>query len=88
MTDGTWRPLAADGLELSELSDGFVLHQPAAERVHYLNHTAAVVFGLCTGRTPAAEMPELVRLAFGLAEPPAAEVATCLESLRAEGLIS
>jgi hypothetical protein len=55
--------------------------------VHYLNETASFVFTLCTGEQDAARIAELVGGAWELAEPPLAEVETCLLALRDEGLI-
>jgi hypothetical protein len=81
-------PAMAPDLEISTVADGYVVYQPDRDRVHYLNKTASLVFELCNGRNPEAEMPGLVQLAFGLSQPPVDEVAECLEVLRREGLIS
>jgi hypothetical protein len=43
---------------------------------------------MCNGRNAEADMPELLRLAWDLTEPPIEEVGDCLESLRKEGLIT
>jgi hypothetical protein len=55
--------------------------------VHYLNQTAAILLTLCNGENRVADLPELLRLAFDLAAPPATEVRDCLERLVNEGLI-
>jgi hypothetical protein len=34
------RPRRAAGVELSEVTDGFLVYQPDRDRVHYLNPTA------------------------------------------------
>ena len=39
----------ADGLDVNEVPDGYVIYQTDADRVHYLNKTAAIVFELCDG---------------------------------------
>ena len=39
----------AEGLDVNEVPDGYVIYQTAADRVHYLNKTAAIVFELCDG---------------------------------------
>jgi hypothetical protein len=89
MTDEASRnPLKAPDLEINEVADGYIVYQPDRDRVHYLNQTAAVLLELCNGRNAEADMPELLRLAWDLTEPPIEEVAGCLESLRKEGLIT
>jgi hypothetical protein len=85
--DPNWRPRAAEGVETHEMADGYVLYQSDRDRVHYLNQTAAILLALCTGRNRVTEMPDLLRLAFDLASPPAAETRVCLEQLVAENLI-
>jgi Coenzyme PQQ synthesis protein D (PqqD) len=81
-------PVMARDLELNEVADGYIVYQPDRDRVHYLNQTAAVVLELCNGENAEADIPELVRLAWDLPEPPVDEVADCLEGLRKEGLIT
>lgn len=83
-----WEPRAVPGLDVNEVTDGYVVHQPDRDRVHYLNHTAAILLELCTGRIPAARMPELLRETYSLSAAPDEEVVHCLASLRKEGLIS
>lgn len=83
------RPLARrDGLEVVASPDGYVVHQPARDRVHHLNPTAALVFELCDGTRPADEIAAVLQAAWGLADPPVDEVRQCLERLRDEGLVS
>lgn len=76
-----------DGLELNELPDGYVVYQRPADRVHYLNRTAAVVFELCDGTTTAAEISGVLKSLYDLPEAPTAEVEQCLERFLGEGLI-
>lgn len=85
--DPTWYPRAAEGVETHEVADGYIIYQSARDRVHYLNQTAAILLALCTGQNRVTEMPDLLRLAFDLAAPPAAETRACLEQLIAEKLI-
>jgi hypothetical protein len=80
-------PEPAANLDVNEVDDGLVIYDPATERVHYLNGTAALVFTLCTGEHDADAIAELVRRIFQLADPPAPEVESCLGQLRKEGLI-
>src|SRR5439155_6925151 len=43
------RPVRVDDLEINFVGDGYVVYHPARDRMHSLNHTAAVVLELCTG---------------------------------------
>ena len=80
-------PQLAPGIEVNEVTDGYIVHQPDRGRVHYLNTTAAIVMELCNGRNAQADLPRLLQLAYGLSVPPAAEVEECLTTLHREGLI-
>lgn len=80
-------PKRAAGLDVHEVEDGLVVYQPDRDRVHYLNQTSAVVFELCTGEHTEDRIVELVQAAWGLPELPRQEVTTCLEQLRAEGVV-
>ena len=81
-------PQRVDGVEVNSVTDGSVVYDPAADRVHYLNHTAALVLELCTGENSVEEIVTLLQTAFELPEPPTAEVGACLDQLRGERLIS
>lgn len=78
---------SVDGLDVNEVDDGLVVYDGDRDRVHYLNPTAGVVFALCNGEHPEAELPTRVREVFGTPEPSDDEVAECLAKLRAEGLV-
>lgn len=78
---------SVEGLDVNEVDDGLVVYDGDRDRVHYLNPTAGVVFALCTGEHLASDLPLLVRDVFGTSEPSDAEVADCLATLRAEGLV-
>ncbi|MBX3023751.1 PqqD family protein [bacterium] len=83
------RPLArCDGLEVIATPDGYVVHQPARDRVHHLNPTAVLVFELCDGTTPAGEIAARVQAAWALADAPVDEVRQCLARLLDEGLVT
>jgi PqqD family protein of HPr-rel-A system len=84
----TERPARAGDIEINEAADGYVVYHPARDRVHYLNHTAALMLELCTGRNEPAEIVELLQRAYDLPEPPREETQQCLDQLRQEGLIS
>lgn len=83
----TYRPVKVDDFEVSEVADGYVVYHPARERVHYLNHTAALVLEYCTGEKESSEIVRIVQRAYDLPAPPETEIGHCLEQLRAGGLI-
>ncbi|CAN5441493.1 hypothetical protein BH10ACT1_BH10ACT1_33940 [soil metagenome] len=85
--DSTPGVRSVEGLDVNEVDDGLVVYDGDRDRVHYLNPTAGVVFALCTGEHAEAALPALVREVFGTTEPTDAEVADCLATLRAEGLV-
>ncbi|MBS0321901.1 MAG: PqqD family protein [Proteobacteria bacterium] len=74
-------------IELQPVTDGYVASLPGGDRVHFLNPTAALILESCDGTLPAGRLPRLVADAFGLAEPPFADVEACLESLLDQGLV-
>ena len=82
------RPKRADGLDINEVADGYVIHDKENNRVQYLNHTATLVLEYCNGELSASEIAELLKLAYELSEPPIEEVTACLTKLRSEGLIN
>jgi hypothetical protein len=81
-------PLRADGIEVVPTADGYVVYDSGRDRVHYLNHTAALVLEFATGENSEVEITEMLRVAYELPEPPEYEVRECLEQLREEGLVS
>lgn len=82
------RPRRAPDLELNEVVDGYVVYQPARERVHHLNRTAVLVLELCTGEHGVDEIAAIVQDAFELPEPPTAEISACLTQLFEEQLVA
>jgi hypothetical protein len=87
-TEGTVLPLArVDGLEIDQEDDGFIVYQPETDRVHYFNHTGILILELCDGRRSPAEIAELLKKAYDLAEPPRREVDEVLTRMRDEGLV-
>lgn len=58
-------PERAAGLDVAATAEGCVIRQPGRSRVHYLNHTAALVLELCTGRRSSEEIVALVCAAYG-----------------------
>lgn len=81
-------PKRVEALELSPADDGFIIHEEARDRVHYLNTTAAAVLQLCDGATSDDEIARALQQHFELPEPPAEEVAKILEQFAEEGLIA
>ncbi len=80
-------PKQADNLEVNEVADGCIVYQPDRERVHYLNHTAALILTFCNGKNRADDIPAILSTAYDLAQPPADEVQECLAKLIEEGLV-
>jgi hypothetical protein len=80
-------PRPAEGLEVTVVHDGYVVYDTGRDRMHSLNHTAAVVFELCNGTNDEPEITRRVQQAYALREPPTAETRRCLETFLAEGLI-
>ncbi|HUH95200.1 MAG TPA: PqqD family protein [Casimicrobiaceae bacterium] len=85
--DWSLRPERAPGIEIREVSDGYVAYDAGRDRLHFLNATAMMLLELCDGRLQARELPELIAAAYRLSAPPAAEVGACLDQLLAEGLL-
>lgn len=86
--DWSRAPRRAEGIEVNEVADGYIVYQASRDRVHYLNHTAVLVLEMCNGRVSAGQIPGLLKQAYDLAEPPTEEVAVCLTKLLDEGLVS
>lgn len=81
------RPTRVAGLEISETAGGLSVFQPARNRAHELNDTAALVFDLCTGERSVASIVEVVRNVYELPEPPTTEIEACLDRMRREGVV-
>lgn len=81
-------PQRAAGIEINEVADGYVAYDPVNDRVHYLNHTAALILEFCTGENSDDEITHLLGAAYDLPEPPLIEVAECLAQLRDERLVA
>jgi hypothetical protein len=64
-----------------------VVHQPTRNKVHFLNHTAAFVFELCTGRHTIGEIEGILASLFDVKEPPEEAVENALRQLIEEGLV-
>jgi coenzyme PQQ synthesis protein D (PqqD) len=58
------KPRARAELAVAEIDGEAVVYDEALHRLHHLNHTAALVFELCDGRTTIVEMAEEIGDAF------------------------
>lgn len=75
----------AKDLDVNEVPDGYIIYQTAADRVHYLNKTAAVVFELCDGDRSAEDIVSRVSKMFEGAS--VSDIEDCIESLLEKGLV-
>jgi len=82
------RPRRAGELVVEFVGDGYLVYDPAHDRMHSLNHSAALVLELCTGENDVAEITRLVAVAYELSTPPDIEIRACLESLAVEHLVA
>lgn len=80
-------PKCAPGLEVSEVTDGFVVSRSDSDQIHYLNPVAAFILESCDGLHRAEELPALLAEAFGLDDPPRDDVEACLEALYRQNLL-
>ena len=84
----TERPKRAEAVEVNLVADGYVVYDAARDKVHYLNHTAALVLEFCDGENTIADVAGLLQATFELDDPPDQEVRDCLARLREEGLLA
>ena len=77
----------AEGLDVNEVPDGYVVYQLLTDRVHYLNKTAAIIFELCDGERDAGDIAACVGQMFKLENTADGEVEACIQSLLKEGLV-
>jgi coenzyme PQQ synthesis protein D (PqqD) len=85
--DWDMRPERASGIEVREVTDGYVAYDSSRDRLHFLNLTATLLLESCDGNLRARELAELLAAAFRLEEPPLGEVEVCLARLLDEGLL-
>ncbi len=81
------RPSRVPDLVVEFVGDGYLVYHPERDRMHSLNHTAALVLELCDGQTDAAGIAGLLQRGYEMDSSPDAEVRDCIESLYAEGLV-
>ncbi|HVY54984.1 MAG TPA: PqqD family protein [Thermodesulfobacteriota bacterium] len=80
-------PKIAEGIDINQVEDGYVIYQSDKDKVHYLNKTAVLVLEACTGKNTPADITSIVKDAYGLDAAPEKEVADCLNTLIEEGLV-
>jgi Coenzyme PQQ synthesis protein D (PqqD) len=77
----------AENLDVNEVPDGYVIYQTEADRVHYLNKTAAIVFELCDGGRGTEDIVARVSKMFEVEGNADDEIEACVQSLLKEGLV-
>lgn len=85
--DWNLHPKQITGIEISEVTDGYVVTRSDSERIHYLNAAAAFILESCDGTLRAGELPGLLAMAFDLDHSPVVDVEACLDSLYQQGLL-
>jgi hypothetical protein len=80
-------PVRSTAIDISPVADGYVVYDPGTDLVHYLNHTAAMVLELCTGRDSAEEIAAFLAGMFASVPDVQLAVAECLGQLRSLGLV-
>ena len=80
-------PRRVENVEINQVADGYVVYDKERDRVHYLNHTAALVLEFCTGENTTDDIIGIMQTAYDLPDPPEDEIAECLTQLREEGLV-
>ena len=80
-------PKVAEGIDINQVEDGYVIYQSEKDKVHYLNKTAVLVLEACTGKNTKADITAIVKDAYGLDQDPEKEVSDCLSTLIEEGLV-
>jgi hypothetical protein len=77
----------AAGMEVHAVAHQVAIYDPQADRIHYLNPTAALILELSDGSHSSKQIAALVQEAYGLAEAPVAAVEDCLSGLKKAGIV-
>lgn len=83
-----WRPAGREDVVFRRVGEDWVLFDPATQRIHVLNLTAALVWSHCTGELDGAGIEAEVRRAFGAAAPEESGVEGVLRDFRDAGLFA
>jgi len=75
------------GWEVVDVADGIAVHDGAFKSVHYLNHTAAIVFILCKQPIGLNVLCAVFREEFGLKAAPRAELKKIIAQMEGAGLL-
>ena len=85
----TVNPKHVEPLEIRAVGDEVLVHDEAHGKVHVLNATAGRVLEWCDGTRSRAQIADALATAYGIpAERASDDVATVLESFRAQGLLA
>ncbi|TAL79324.1 MAG: PqqD family protein [Beijerinckiaceae bacterium] len=79
--------LKADGYDVIEVEDGFVINDDTREQVHFMNATGAIVYELCDGRASVADIVQFIDQTFSLKASSSNDVMACLGALADKGLV-
>lgn len=83
-----WRPRSRADVVFRRVGEDWVLFDPATQRLHVLNLTAALVWSFCTGDHDVPAIDEEVRRAFGEAPTGDTGVEDALRDFRSAGLLT
>jgi hypothetical protein len=77
----------ANGLEVHDVPDGYIVYQSEHDRVHYLNKAAAIIFEFCDGKHEPEDIVARIAKAFELGSSAHDEIRAGLDSLVKEGIV-
>jgi hypothetical protein len=77
----------SDGWDVIDVANGIAVHDSAFKSVHYLNHTAAIVFLLCKQPIGLDVLCAVFREEFGLKTAPKAEIRKIIAQMEVSGLL-
>jgi hypothetical protein len=77
----------SEGLVLTEVADGAIVHDAEMKSIHHLNPVAALIFVLCEPMLTAGDIAQVLAEEFGLERPPIDDVSGLLEELQSKGLV-
>jgi PqqD family protein of HPr-rel-A system len=84
----TGHPQAREDVLFRQVDDEWVVFDPAANELHVLNLSAALIWSHCTGEHSPEEIAEALREAYGLEmEQAAADVGAALDRFREARLL-
>ena len=82
-------PSSREDLSFEELDGEIVIFDPSTQLTHRLNHSAALIFLSCDGKTPLAEIRSLYQNSFQLPDDVAdRDVRFVIENLSKSSIVS